>query len=225
MVDYTFPLASDIITKIQRLVGEIAGPQVQEFSEAQYYDHLQRTFNMVFTKYPWEMYRRWHSISLDETTGKPTTSPFGDIRDMTDFLAIYIDRTTRMVPMLPHNVNPYVITGTALRHWTSLPVTDVDFLTKRLQFWPVTASADLNILVRVHPGRIIESTRLYIDQDLLEYGCAWQILEDEGTNDAGANRAQFLFDDRWRSLMNEYARHPIEAGTRGMYPTNWMEAP
>lgn len=226
MPDYDFPLASAILTKVQRLVGEIAGPQVQQFSEAQYYDHLQRTFNMCFTKYPWEMYRRWHSLTLDGTTGKTTTAPFGDIRDITDFLGVYRNGETSPIPMLPGNVNPFIMNGTYVRNWTSLPITDAAYQAHRLIFYPLTSVADLNVLVRVHPGSINENTRLYIDQDLLEYGCAWQILEDEGTNDAGANRAQFLFDDRWRSLMNNYANHPIEAGNRGgLYPTRWSERP
>ena len=228
MVAYAFPTAREIVTGVQTVIGEVAGAGVQLFTEDALLAHLQRTFNLVFIKYPWKRYTASTTITLDGVTGRCTEEkPFEAVRGEEDIIGVYRENEGRQLPMAPARINPKSLgSGNKVMYWTEIPVSEVaDFQNKRLQFYPLSSVGFVDVTYRLHPGRFVWESKIYIDQDLLEYGTAWQALEDEGTNPAGAGKAQTLFDLRWRDLMKAFGDHPNRIVRGDRIPTQWHEPP
>ncbi len=228
MTAITFPTAATIIGEVESVMGEVAGPAVQSFDEDQLLITLRQVFNMVFIKRPWEHYLRWDTITLDETTGKCSeATPYEDVvGSIENFIGVYVHGQFKPLPILNNRINPNVYTGTRVHAWSSLPVSDVDFIPRRLQFWPKTATGTYDTLLRLHPGEFIPYDTIYLDKDMLVYATAWMRLEDDGTNPTAANRMQNSFDNRFQDIVAAIGDHPISLGLpRSQVPDQWFVAP
>lgn len=223
-------LVSDVITAVEQEIGEVSGPGVQVYTEDTLLIKIQQCFRLLMRKYPWEQYRAWSRHQLDGTLGIVNADTFTTVRDFSDFIAVHVDARCEPLPSLPHNMNPYSIAtgGTKPIIWTSLPVTDTKFLTRRLQFYPKAATGYVNVLTKIYPdaSEIVPATTLYLDKDLLVYGTSWMMLEDEGINQASAGKNQMLFDLTYKDITAALASQPlIGADGRGgggvNIPTEW----
>jgi hypothetical protein len=228
MPDVTFPKARDILVEVQHIIGEVAGTGVQEFSEDTTYSALRRAFHLTFVKRPWEQYVRWGRYALDGVAGKVVDADaFGDVSspDLKDFVAVYRDGENTPLPVLSNRVNPFIYTGDRVLYWTSLAASDPDYLKKRLKFYPITATGNVNIGVKIPPMVIGEDTVLYLDRMMLEMGTAWQVLDADGSNPGAADTFKQLFDLRFRDIEHNFANQPIEITGESDIPTQWFEHP
>src|SRR5215472_4130670 len=127
MPDFAFPTNQDVIQEVQTVIGEVAGPGVQIYSEDQAYAALHRSVDIIFIKRPWEHYLRWGQYTLDGVNGKITDpDPFGDVvsPDLSDFIYVGRSDETRPMPLLNNRINPLTIGGGTVAIWGSLPISD-----------------------------------------------------------------------------------------------------
>ncbi len=211
------------------IVGEVSGSGTQQYSEDRLFRDAIRSFNLLFKKYHWEQYRQWFRVELDETTGKITTNDLRNVRDFEDFTSVHLDGQQGKLPILPRSLNPYNMTGTRARYWTSLPATHDDFATKKLIFYPLTAEGFINIQARVYPVEhpaldFTPDSRFELDRDMLVYGTAFMTLANDDLNPSGATVAKEMMEMRFRDIMGGLASHPIAVAGQSGIPTEWTPA-
>lgn len=202
------PTFAETVQEIIKSIGEVEGTSVQTYSEPRVSAALEQTFEMCFRKYWWPQYTKWLQRTLDGTLGILTTN-ISEIKDLRDIRVIIPDGQERGITQLPHGRNPFNITGTKPVYYESLDSTHGSFATRRLQFWPKTATGDVFIHARLMPT-VIDSTELFLDQKMLINGSAWIILEDEDINPNAAQLRKDLFEENFSAIMKEYSDQPIE---------------
>lgn len=221
---------SEIIEAAQKLIGEVAGIGVQTYGESITLDHVKRGFNMMHTKYHWSEYIEWMQLTLDGTTGRLTipSNNFQFVREFGDFITIQPTGTRYEVPMLAKRENPFTFTNSTYpTRYKSIPVSDADFATKRLQFYPVTCTGTLDIQVRVYPvafGSEIDSdTEIHLDHDLMTYTAAFQHLAFDDTNQNALNVIQNMMETRYNDLIANRADKPLQVSGGAGIPSTWQE--
>lgn len=219
---------ANLVTAVEHAMGEVAGSGVQVYAEPLITEAIGQTLRMLMRKYPWQEYQDWSRHELDGTLGIVNADAFSTVMNFHDFTGMFIDGRKAPLPHLPHNLNPYTLgTGTTPLCWSSLAVTDTNFLTRRLQVWPKTATGFINVSAKVYPSadELNDDTILYLDRDMLTHGVAWMLLEDEGTNQAAATKHQLLFDVAYKDVTAALAMVPLISGNRptgSSWPTTWQ---
>lgn len=217
-----------LISDAQELIGEVSGAGTQTYSEDIMLGHARRAFNLCFTKFGWPQYRGYFSSALDGATGKVSTVDLlVTVKSFEDILAVYRDQQTSQLPILPKNINPYTVTGTDVRYFTSLPYTDAAFATKLLQFWPLTSVGTVNIVARLNPigTTFAADDTLDLDRDMLAYAMAFLMLSTDDINPGGAELYRVLMEDRFKSITAAMASQPIPISTGNAVPDNWFVNP
>lgn len=224
MVDITFPTAADIVTSSQNMIGEVAGPGVQLFTEDIMLANLGRIFDMVFIKRPWENYIAWNIYTLDGVNGLLTDpNPYGAVRGIEDFIVFTREGETQPLPLGNNKVSPFWMSGTRVQEWRYLPWNHTDYVKKRIQFWPKTSTGNIISCTRLHPGVILPSTKFYLDRQLLEMGLSWITLDSDATNVGAADTFKQMFDLRYRDLTKSLANHPMHISGDAGIPMQWFE--
>lgn len=201
--------ARQIVTEVQRLIGEGVGAGAQVYTEDGILDAINRAFNICFTKFAWPQFRGWDTYSLDGSTGRITGTPFTEVDGIEDFLFITRDGEDAPLPMLAKNINPLSLTGDRVQCWTFIPVWDSEFDDKKLQFYPLEATTDLNILIRVNPGPFVFADTIRLDKDMLVSGSAWQALMGNDLNPGMAATQKEMMNARFEDITTALARNPI----------------
>lgn len=217
----------------EKYIGEVAGPGVQTYAEDRLFDATVRGFNLLFKKRRWEHYSNWFRFQLNGTTGKIVTGDMSTIKDFDDFIGVFRDGQDKPLPTIPGNANPYsqsVTSGTQTKYWTSLHVSDADFLTKKLQFYPVASTEFINIAAMVYPlDPIAESWDwedvMYFDEDLLTYAASVEFLSADGLNVSATNTAQGKMESRYKDIIANFGNQPIPIRGRTGIPDRWFSPP
>lgn len=220
---------SQLITDVQEIIGETTGSGVQTYGEAAMLGTARRAFNLIYKKFAWPQYRAWFSDALDELTGAVVTDNlFDGVQDFDDFFAVYRNGQSVELPRLPRGINPYTVTGTSLRYWTSLPVTHANYATKRLQFWPLASVETVNVGALVYPVADQAWTpddTMDFDRDLLGYAMAFLTLNNDDINPSAAETNRILMEARFKDITARLASVPIPiSGVSGL-PDSWAERP
>ncbi|MCI0557534.1 MAG: hypothetical protein MN733_03485 [Nitrososphaera sp.] len=216
---------TQITQRVIQSIGEVEGTSVQTYSEPRVEEAIIQTFELVFRKYWWPQYCKWFQRTLDGTLGIVTAS-LSEIKDFRDIRVVIPDGEEKGIPQLPWGKNPFNLTGTKPRYYEALDSSNANF-TRRLQFWPKTATGDVFIYARLLPT-IIAETELYLDDKLLINGAAWIILEDEDINPNAAQLRKDLFEENFAAIMKELGQQPIENPNRDSsqrYLSEWWPYP
>lgn len=220
---------SDIVVATQSLVGEVAGIGVQTYGEDTMTRNAIRAFNVLHTKYPWDEYRSWIQMTLDGVTGRASTDNLFDyVREFGDFLQICRTGTTGEIPLLHNKENPFVFNGSGYPvRYTSVPVSDANWQKKRLQFYPLTSSGTLDVLVRTYPVKVDtemdQDTIVYLDKDMLTFATAFQTLAFDDTNANALDVVRNMLDIRFNDLTANRASKPMQVSGSSGVPSNWFE--
>jgi hypothetical protein len=219
---------SDIISDAQGLVGEVAGIGVQTYGEGLTLAHAIRAFNLLHSKYQWDEYLSWMQVTLDGTTGRiSANNTFDYVKDFGDFLVVQPHGKSWEVPVLAKRENPFHFAGGNLMRYTSVPASDAGFVTKRLQFYPLTTTDTVDILCRVHPVKITEvmteETVVMLDRDMLVYGTAFQALAFDDTNANAQSVVQNMLEVRFTDLTANRAMKPLSISGGHGIPNSWSE--
>jgi len=217
------------VTGAQTVVGEVAGPGVQIYSEDRMMEDCIRAFNLSFKKRFWEQYTYWLTATLDGVTGKVTDTTLKNVRDLEDVQYIRIGGTDNEIPLLPGRINPNALAeGSDIRFFGSLPVTDPEFNTKRLKFYPLMCTGTVDIRARVYPvDRQAEGLEwdwddeMHLDKDMLVYGTAYFTLGNDDINANAADLARNMMEARYRDIMAALSSQDIIISSGSNIPNQW----
>jgi hypothetical protein len=168
----------EIVDDAMLIVGEIAGPGTQAFSEDRMMVDAIRAFDTMFKKYYWPQFMLWHTVALNGTTGKITTDAFPSVKDFEDFICICRANENTPLPLMPTKLNPNTLSsGSRVLYWTSLHASDALYDNRKLQFYPITATGNMNILARTYPINPVTTDWdwddvMYLDRHMLAAGTA-----------------------------------------------------
>jgi hypothetical protein len=220
----------EIVNAALTVVGEVTGPGVQMYEDDRMKADAVRAFNMMFKKYSWRQYTKWFTVTLNGATGKPTTSPFEQVKDFEDFLAVHRDQESHPLPIMPARINPAVLGSgnTQALYWTSLDVTDPDYARKKIQVFPVTSVGAINVLAKVYPlvppAVAFEwEDVFYLDTDMLVYATAFMTLSGDDLNAGAADTVRNLMEMKYKDVMSSLASHPIPVSGNASIPFYWHE--
>lgn len=206
-----------IVNEALTVVGEVTGPGVQLYEDDRMKADAIRAFNMMFKKYNWPQYLRWYSVTLDGTTGKPTTGPFEQVRTFEDFIAVHRSGENIRLPIAPTRMNPYasaITAGARAMYWASLPATDGDYRLKKIMVYPVTSLGNINVLAKEYPLvppaiQFDWSQEFFLDQDMLVYATAFMTLSGDDLNAGAADVIRNLMEMKYRDVLAALSSHPI----------------
>jgi hypothetical protein len=219
-----------VVDDALQFIGEVSGVGVEQYSEDRMFRDAIRGFDMLFKKRPWEQYRMWRTITLDGSTGVSTTGPFEQVIDFEDFLSVRRGGLDAEIPILPQRVNPNVLSGTAnakILFWSSLHVTHPNYVTKKLQFYPLTSTGTVDVLARVYPltPPALEwdwEDTMYLDRSMLVYATAFMTLMGDDLNAGAASVTKTLLDMKFKDINDALAKHPIPVSGYPGIPTDWF---
>jgi hypothetical protein len=213
-----------IVDDTLALIGEVEGSGSQVYSEDQLALTAGRSFNLLIKKYAWEQYREWSTHTLDGVDGLVDADAFSTVRDFEDFLAVHRGGQAATVPVLPKTLNPNVLSGSSVLYWSSLPVTNANYATRRLQFWPMEATGTINVLTRVYPTTPFDwDTVLDLDRDMLVYGTSYMATIGDDLNPNAANTFRDLMEMRFTDIMAGISALPRHVASDMSVNTEWRE--
>lgn len=223
----------EIVDAALTVVGEVAGPGVQMYEDDRMKDDAIRAFNMMFKKYNWDQYLDWFTVTLDGTTGKITTDAFIQIKDFEDFVAAYAAGSSAPIPFKPRKENPSSMIGggTHVCAWGSLNANNPSYKRRKLQFYPITAVGQVNVLAKVYPlvPPAVEfdwEQEFFLDKDMLAYATAYMTLSGDDLNAGAADVIRNLMEMKYKDVIASLAKHPISiAGESPRIPNYWQEYP
>lgn len=219
-------LVGDIMEDALDLIGEIAGPGTNAYSEDRIRKEVVRSFNMLFKKYHWPQYCDWFRVQLDGLTGTVTTNDLSAIVDAEDVVGVKFDGRNSDIPRLPIQRNPFAInTSGAVSYWRNLNVNNAYYATKRLIFYPITATDFVNVGARLYPTQVgnqwVDDDTMYLDKDLLVFGAAFSTMSADDVNANAAKVAQQMMDIRYKDIISSFADTPM-SNTGGVnIPNSW----
>lgn len=218
----------EIVDEALTVMREVSGTGVQQFTEDMLLADAVRAFDLLFKRYPWDQYCQWFRGELDGTVGMLDADVFDDtdsyVRDFEDFISVHRDEESKPLPILGR-VNPYILSGTKVLYWTSLPVTHANYAARRLRFYPATATGFVNIRARVYPVTTLWTwdDEMHLDKAMLSAATAYYALVGDDLNPGAAAAAMASADQRFRDIMANLANHPIEIrGGSSVPPTQWF---
>lgn len=215
--------ARQIISEVQRVVGEAAGAGVQIHAEDGMLETLNRVARLAFTRFSWDQFIDWQELELDGTTGLITDDQaFVDVTGTEDFLGIYRQGEEVPLPKLARSSNPFRMTGSKVLCWTVLPFNHEDYEGKRLQFWPRTATGTLEVCTRLDPTPFNFQSETHMDRDILVAGCAWLTLLGDDLNPAAAEGFKQFMDERFGTIIKALALQPTTTTGRPPIPNDWF---
>ncbi len=220
----------EIVDSALTIIGEVAGAGVETYSEDRMMADAVRAFNMLCKKYPWPQCTEWMRLELDGVNGLVSTADeFTHVIDFEDFVGVYPDAKSTPLDLLPTTLNPYSITGTALRYWSSLPVTNASFESYRLKFWPVTATGFVNIRAKIYPRERGEAwafdDTVHLDMDMIAHGVAFMTFANDDLNANSADIQRALMESRYKDIMKSLNDQPVTVIRGGDVPTEWSVQP
>jgi hypothetical protein len=219
-----------IVDESEQLIGEVAGVGVQQYSEDVLMRHAIRGFDMLFKKYHWPNYRKWQTVTLNGSTGIITTDAFQGVRDFEDFMSVHRTGETQPLPVLPKGRPPGTVTGSRALYWTSMHVTDANYVNRKLQFYPIGATGTLDIQARIYPivSPAIDwdwEDVMYLDKSLLVYATSFMALVVNALNPEAANTCKGLMQTQYDNITNGLADTPIAIEHSNSVPDQWYVQP
>jgi hypothetical protein len=217
-----------IVDEALTVVGEVTGPGVQVYENDRMKQDAIRAFNMMFKKYAWHQYLGWFRATLDGTTGKTTVGLFENVLDFEDFIGIHRGGEIGRLPIAPTRLNPFRLTGTLARYWTSLNASDADYAKKKIQVYPFTSVGTLDVLARVYPAmppqfNLDWTDVLYLDKDMLVYATAFMTLSGDDLNAGAADVVRNLMEMKYRDVTAQLGNHPLPVYGDSSIPFYWTE--
>ena len=218
-------LLSSLRDDVIAYIGEVEGTSVQTYSEGRVDAALKHIFKNLHQKIWWPQYMQWFTLALDGTLGITTDATFGAdgyVQHPKDIRVIIPDGRNKSIPLLPKGANPFNLSGTTPKYWESLPASSEYYASRRFQIWPKTSTGNVIVHARVRPAVITSSTQNELDDNLLIFGAAWMILEQEDINPNSAALAERMFTETYADIMKTLSNQPIENPVKGAAVENYL---
>lgn len=182
-----------------KLLSQVAGSGVQNYSEDKLLIYVRQAFNSVFKQDFWPQYCEWtNGVALDGTSGILTTTvPYAEYDDIQ---YIWQAGTRREVPPAPARLNPQTTTGSTAQFFIPAYATTG----KPIQILPAAAVGSLDMYGRVHPGESADlfngDTNILFDRDLITIATALEYATDDGDNPNAVSKLQDKYNRRYKQV-------------------------
>jgi hypothetical protein len=200
----------------------VPGTGVQPYQEQRIIEVVQRVFNSLFDLKYWPQFSAWYSWTLDGVAGVVSDDISSILTRHQDLAGVWYDQALDPLPALPNTGNPYTLTNT-----TPLFI-ELFNDPKIFRIWPLASTGTIRVYVRTYPAVFTINTtaaQVNFDSQALIYGAVFNLLDDDGTNPAAAERYRGLYEQRAEQLTTNLDQLPHSAkGIRGRgqsIPTNW----
>lgn len=214
---------NDFATRAIDLLREVPGVAVQVYAEPRLEKLSQTVFDLIFRKHWFPSHCEWQTVTLDGTTGKPTSNLTVD--SFHDIKVLYPQNSDRPLPLLPHTMNPDNIAGTSARFVAPLRQPESGGTTKLFRILPITCTDSITFYARYHPGDQSDTPNnavFYIDKEIIALGVTYISLEQDGTNPGATELYQNMFNDALKTYDHAYDSPGIPLGNiNETYPTQW----
>lgn len=209
-------VVGDIVNAVINELSQVPGVATQIYASGRILQHVQDALLLELEEMWWPDYMTWIGpIALDGTTGSLTADligPLATITEYKDIAAVHPSDSNRKLRELPQSINPFVL-NSGYGPWYIAP----DYTTPARPFKVYPPNSTINVVVwaRQRPTLPIDnSTRVYIDQLLLQYDACWMYAVDDGTIPAQVNKFQVLAQNRRRMIKAAFSVHPLQLDPR-----------
>lgn len=207
----------DVMQGVEDRLSLAGGIDAQTYVEPRLIKAIQFRFNTLFRQFWLPEYTTWQEpYTLGVNTGLVTGDLSGKILDWRDLHSVFFDRYDQPLAFAPTNVQQQNITQISLVWYLTNPQ-------KVFKVLPVTTSGTLLVSYRTHPGKFEkEDDVIKLDQDLLELGVCFDLLNDDSINPGNADK----FERFYNEALKEFTKN-VHNQTRSLlpatigYPTRW----
>lgn len=209
----SFKTLNQITDDVVKRIGLVSGAAVQQYTEPQIKTGIQDAFDFLFRKRFWDHLTDWHTYALDGTSGVIVGNLSSVCAEFTDIQRI--ENSDQSVIVRGENTDYRHVQNTQAQYWTPIPYTagnNQPWQTKVIKFWPITATGDVSMRIRTHPGVFSDADFVPFPQDIIGWAAAWMVLETDGLNPGNAGKAQALFDISYQDYMKTINDQPIGHG-------------
>lgn len=212
----TFKTLAALTTDVQTALYQVAGPNVQIYSEAIVQQLIQEAFDHCFTKRFWHHFRARQQRTLDGVTGKVTVVP--TILQYDDVQYVFRQGQRRPLPVLPSMYNTLGMDGTTPRF------VEASGDTSLIVVYPLTSTGDILITGRIRPPAYTSGQTVAFDALCLKHYAAFSYFAADGANPAEAARQQAMFETRLKQLELDDQNFAIPLDSRSTeVPEQWYE--
>ena len=200
-----FPTFKTLYNDTVTQMGLVSGTGVQTYTEPKVKLAVNRVFNFLWNKTRWPHLWTWEQYTLDGTTGK-ISGTVSLVRRWEDIVDVRVGGQETPIPFPSANEHTVQTTsGNQPLYRTVLPWDDTLAESKFFQFWPLTATGPVDMLIGHRPDVFSKDyDKVPMDYDLMIDGCVWWMLKDDGSNPKSAVEAKEAFDITYQDLV---ARH------------------
>lgn len=186
-----------------KTIGLVNGTAVQTYTEPNIETSIQQVSDMIFRKKDWRHLCEWATYALDGTTGVVTTDLSNTVSSWENIRDIVVSGTDRRI-VLPIEREHLHVNGATPLYYTPIRWGQPSFETGIVKFWPITATGSIDMLVKVRPADYTsDESVIPFPKDVMEYGCAWNVLANDGINPDATARAQTLYEVAYNDWVNE----------------------
>ena len=212
----------DLIVRVINEVAQVPGLHTQIYSEDRILEKINAIFTMAMDALWWPDYMVRTTIALDGTDGVSTTILNTIYKKYEDIRFVFPESSDLPLGELPAEINANRLTGTQALYIEQIAAT-ADNANKVIQFWPQTAVGNFVVWGRSRPDTYVSGDTTYMDADVLKWGAAWELVEQDGTNPADAARLQSRFESRLKQLRGLQSNKPIllQGAARTEIPNTW----
>lgn len=192
----------DTVQTVIKTIGLVSGTGVQIYKEDLIEVAVQQSFDLIFRKKNWPHLTEWLTGTLDGTVGILDSNINGTVQEWQHIREIYVADTDQRVVM-PVQREHLHVSGSVPLYYTPLPFGDKNFATRILQFWPIAATGDVDMLVKKKPTDFDDNDEIPIPKDIMAYAASWQVLANDGINPDAADRAKIMFEASYSDWISE----------------------
>lgn len=213
----------NLITRVTQRLSQVAGTNVQTYSEDRIAEMIQHKFDAIFDEAWWPQFMTWQSSALDGVNGVVALTVTDYFKHFDDIRAVFLSTSATEIPQLSATANPYLYSGTTPLYISPIDATDTTNASKVFRVWPLASTGTLRIHGRTRPDTYTGDDEVKMDDQLLIIGAAYDYLEDDGTNPNATAKMQNMFESRLQQLKNMHSNKPIVLDSRtSVYPTHWI---
>jgi hypothetical protein len=210
-------LIATAVQRIQKRLRMAQSVAVDVYAEDPLIESIQSAFDFYWNELWWPKFRKFVTVTLDGTTGKPVTVP----SDLVDFDAIRNiwppDAREQTLPRMPETIRPSLIPP-GDRPTMFAPSSD----NKVFFVLPVSATGTVDVLYYPKPANFTISSSVDFDETLLVLNGTLRYLAGNSANPSETALVQEELSLYWKAYRNRVFDDDVPLrNDRSIYPTEW----
>ena len=203
------------IDKVLTRLSMEGGVDTQIYTEQRIVMAIQYRFDYLFLRYWMEQFMTFNDrYVLDNVTGTVVGDLSAKIKRIVDVRCVWNDFTPYPLPRAPTDVRIQDITDPCIQ-------TVVD-KTKVFRILPITSTGAVEITYRTKPNNFVgDGDEVDMDESLMIYGVAADILDDDGTNPGAADKFRMQADMMEKELSKAQFNFSQSASPRRTTNDRW----